>query len=761
MKGILRKIFSFLFLFFSISHLLISQVKAVKNLENTYEWGYLKIGGGGFVSSIIAGQREMYMRTDVGGAYKYDYVKGEWVQLFGFLKEANRGYLAIKGIAIDPTNDDIAYFLCGRADHSPHTAIFKTTDGGKTFKEIDISHLIMSHGNGDGRECTEPIAVDPDHPNIIYAGCDTIVNGSCLIKSIDGGLSWAPVRGYDDLGFYKYEVDWPFIGKTRTLLKDDNTYWHHNGIAVIKIIDGKVIVGSSLAGQPNIHVADIEKDEFTVLSEDLPYENYPLSIRDDGNGHLFFTYIAEITFQGRAGGAFRYSLSSGSVKDISPIDRAIGSISADKEDPKKLLARTTGIWEDQWYSTEYDRSTIASGDNFFRSFDGGETWTNITPGKKSGDVFVSLPINKNGYDWIVGKSIHWGTSIVIDPRNPNKIYMTSGNGIFCCNNIWEEKGVQFYFEPKGQEEIVALDMISVKGGYPYSAVGDIDGFIHKNVYDIPPQYKPNMGTTGVIAACPQDPRLMVRFNLHEEKGYYSEDGGNLWYKLENPGGHGGRGAITVFGDEKFRIFHTSLKGINYTDTYGRTWKESKGLLGNEEFGVLVDESDPMIIYSCSATKENEDGPSRLIFSVSNNGGLTFKNYIVGENKGFSNRMAFLGAGKVVLAAGKDGAYISNDFGETIEKMEGVYYCKTVGYGAPEKKGGIYTLFMYGKPLKEDPEGIYRSSDKGKTWILINENQISGGTGDGNFLVGDMNTFGMVYMSTCGLGIKYGRIKKGV
>ena len=40
-----------------------------------------------------------------------------------------------------------------------------------------------------------------------------------------------------------------------------------------------------------------------------------------------------------------------------------------------------------------------------------------------------------------------------------------------------------------------------------------------------------MGTTGVISPCPQDPRLMVRFNLHEEKGYYSEDGGNLWYKL--------------------------------------------------------------------------------------------------------------------------------------------------------------------------------------------------------------------------------------
>ena len=749
------KILSFLFAFLVI----ITKINSAKNIESTYEWGSLKIGGGGFVSAIIEGKREMYMRTDVGGAYKYDYTKGEWVQLFGFLKEANRGYLAIKGIAIDPIDDDIAYFLCGRADHSPNYAIFKTTDGGKSFIEIDISNLITSHGNGDGRECTEPIAVDPDHPNIIYVGGDTAVGSSALIKSIDGGLTWKPVKGYDDLGFYKYEVDWPFIGKTRTLLKDDNTYWHHNGVAVIKIINGKVIVGSSIVGQPNIHVADVQKDEFTVLSEDLPYDNFPLSIRDDRNGNLLITYIAEITFQGRAGGAFKYNIKSGKVTDISPVDKAIGAISAAKEDANKLLARTTGIWEDQWYSPVYDKSTIASGDNFFRSLDGGKTWTNITPGRKKDDnTFISLPINKNGYDWIVGKSIHWGTSIVIDPRNPDKIYMTSGNGIFCCDNIWDEKNIQFYFEPKGQEEIVALDMISVKGGYPYSAVGDIDGFIHKNVYDIPPQYKPNMGTTGVIAACPQDPRLMVRINLHEEKGYYSEDGGNLWYKLEDTSGHGGRAAITTLGDERFRIFHTNQNGINYTDTYGRAWVESKGLIGEQDFGVIIDESDPMMVYSCSATEKTEDFPSQIIFSVSYDSGKTFRNHIVGENKGFSNRLAYLGPGKIVLAAGKDGAYITNNFGETVEKMKGVSYCKTVGYGAPEKKGGVYTLFMYGKTGLNDPEGIYRSSDQGKTWVLINENQISGGTGDGNFLVGDMNTFGMVYMSTCGLGIKYGRVK---
>ena len=126
---------------------------AAENAEGTYDWGTMEIGGGGFVSGIVTGQKEMYLRTDVGGAYKYNYTKGEWEQLFGFLNEADRGLLSVSGIAIDPTDDNTAYFLCGCAYFSDaKTVIFKTTDGGKTFTRIDVTDLIQVHGNGDGRE---------------------------------------------------------------------------------------------------------------------------------------------------------------------------------------------------------------------------------------------------------------------------------------------------------------------------------------------------------------------------------------------------------------------------------------------------------------------------------------------------------------------------------------------------------------------------------------------------------------------------------
>jgi hypothetical protein len=74
------------------------------------------IGGGGFVSSVVADPLErglFYARTDVGGAYRWDDASKVWVSMMDWVDATERGLLGVEAIAVDPQAAGVVYMVAG------------------------------------------------------------------------------------------------------------------------------------------------------------------------------------------------------------------------------------------------------------------------------------------------------------------------------------------------------------------------------------------------------------------------------------------------------------------------------------------------------------------------------------------------------------------------------------------------------------------------------------------------------------------------
>lgn len=162
-------------------------------------------------------------------------------------------------------------------------------------------------------------------------------------------------------------------------------------------------------------------------------------------------------------------------------------------------------------------------------------------------------------------------------------------------------------------------------------------------------------------------------------------------------------------DGSYRILVSSSGKISYTDDFGKTWSTASTSDSlSSTIWMCVDEKNPQYVYAYGYyynqyyfySKPKADiTDARYILMVSDDYGKTFKDaqticqYDECDN---AYRIAYLDEGTFAIAAGYYGAYLVTDYGKTITKMDNVSYCKTMGYGAAQKEGDPYTLYMYGK-----------------------------------------------------------------
>lgn len=81
-----------------------------------FKWGNVTIGGGGFVSGLISVPNDpniFYVRTDVGGAYRWNESSKSWIPLTDWVGPDELGLLGVDGMAIDPQVKGRVYMLTG------------------------------------------------------------------------------------------------------------------------------------------------------------------------------------------------------------------------------------------------------------------------------------------------------------------------------------------------------------------------------------------------------------------------------------------------------------------------------------------------------------------------------------------------------------------------------------------------------------------------------------------------------------------------
>src|SRR5437016_3838299 len=202
--------------------------------------------------------------------------------------------------------------------------------------------------------------------------------------------------------------------------------------------------------------------------------------------------------------------------------QSIGAIALDPENPDIMFAAMWDFRRKGWeYRSGGESPTAPSGSGLFRSTDGGNTWTEITPEANKG--FPMKPYGR--------------LAVAIAPSNAKRIYTfveSPDSALFISDDggvTWERRDKSqwmvwrpFYFanlivDPRSEERVFKTDgslIVSEDAGKSFAVVGGFGG-MHGDVHDV--WIDPT--------------NTQVVFSGDDGGMWYSYNGGAKWWKAEN------------------------------------------------------------------------------------------------------------------------------------------------------------------------------------------------------------------------------------
>ena len=742
-------------LVFALAASLLLAVCAQAATADDYVWRNVKVGGGGYIPNVIFSPVEKglaYLRSDMGGVYRWDEKAQSWIPLQDGNTEPN--YRGIESVAPDPVDADVIYAAVGTNRAGP-AAMLRSADRGEHWQTVPVPFRMGA--NEEGRDLGERLAVDPNQTSILYFG--SRYDG--LQRSTDSGKTWAKVGSFPVKGSHAAPQERPHAGLSFVVFDPKS--------------GGKgkpsrtIFVGVADAGAQHLFRSDDAGKSWKPVAGEPPAELLPGQAEIDAKGMLTITYSNSMGPWAVSGGAvFKLDTHSGKWTDITPekaANRPPGGymgLSLDRERTGTLVVASL------------DRAT---GDIIWRSTDGGAHWQDIRVLSRrdvSSTPFLLWGHDEADFGW-------WITGLAIDPFDSSHVGYTTGATVYETKellNAAEQKPILWTPWVEGVEQTAVLALASPKQGAPLiSGFGDIGGFVHFDLAkSMPISEHPLFTNTNTVDVASQAPDVMVRSGTHAAHVTtrtatlgYSLDGGKTWHELFAPLPKGYTelppdkipynhsdpytdAAITVSADGA--IFAVATPEPVVTADRGQSWIKIAGI--PEGSRPVPDGVNGKVFYAADF--------ARGTIAISTDGGRTFKAqrtrglpsdlkadqphwrempWPLLANPEKAGDLWYLSQGRV---------FHSTDGGKTFARIDGGVAVATMDFGKPGSGQTNMTLFAIGS--KDGVTAIWRSTDSGQSWVRVNDAAHEYNRAL-RCIAADKNVFGRVYVGTDGRGIIYG------
>jgi hypothetical protein len=710
-----------------------------------FSWESVNTQGMGYVTGLVVhplAPNDIYIRTDVGGAYRFDRTNQYWVPLLDQFDRLHSETYGVESIAPDPTDINTVYVatpygrvIIGGNVFSP-AEVMVSHDRGTTWNPTGLASQSLYIGPNDNYRGTtgERIAVDPNQPSVIYFATrqNGLWRGS--VSASPPLMNWSQVGGglpastvSPGISFVVFDKSGGVTGTGATRSLYAGVY----GSGVWASVDGG-ITWSQISSIANPARAAVATD-----------------------GTLFVTFGGDEG--GTTGSVGRYK--NGTWTDITPQSngKSYSGVSSDPTNPAVVVAAANGNMQ------------------IFRSTDQGNTWSAITVGSFSYEP-----------EFYLSGAPSWGNAaLAIDPANPLRVWQTNGYGVIETDDITAASTI-WNWQMTNLEELVVQKIkvppvqtvpgTALPGADLFSVGADMVGFRYAS-RDIVPQV--TIDTFAYVAQgtgfsyCGSHPENAAfvgwdETNVANPMSGITSDNGLTWKHIPNTSpGTGGK--IAMAADNPANMVWAPYNATpQYTRDGGMTWQPAQyngaPLPGSWQLlnpwwngDVLVPDlvaAGTFYYFDNGNFYSSSDGGAT--WTLGNTTWPTDPHYVVAANI-VPNPVK---AGDVWMTFAPDSnqpwtyqLLHSTDGGKTFSPISTLASANYVAFG----KGLTATtpfLYVEGRTPSATADAIYQSQDMGATWI-----QISDPTrmqfGEINSLEGDMRTQDLLYVGSGGRGIVYG------